>query len=410
MQKENLAKYFISTASKYLSAVEINKNRSNQHEFNGVSNIKQILGSEKLPNVLTKFLYLSDEESDVRLDSGTISWYDSRKNKPSRSAEFRLYYSENMAMREANEGDLLVIALRPNKSVMIIIAKSGSASEKQLLWLFGTAETSFKINTNLASTNVSYVSRLILRELGVNIDQEIETAVLEDMIQKFGNKFPSTSVFSAFCRQTLPFETPYNPDKVILRWLEHEEMLFRLFEKHLMQDQIAAGFKDIDEFIGLAKSVLNRRKSRVGHSFENHLQQIFTDKEVRFSEQAITENKSKPDFVFPEIELYHLIPQFKELKELVTILGAKYSCKDRWRQVLSEARFVDDKYLITIEPGITNSQTSEMRANKLQLIVPEEIHETYSTDQQEWLLSLDEFIWQLRQRQSRIFAMNIILK
>ena len=410
MQKENLAKYFISTATKYLSAVEINKNRSNQHEFNGVSNIKQILGSEKLLNIPTKFLYLSDEESDARLDSGIISWYDSRKNQPSRSAEFRLYYSENMAMREANEGDLLVIAVRPNKSVMIIIAKSGSASEKQLLWLFGTAETTFKINTNLASTSVSYVTRLILRELGVNVEQEIETTVLEDMIQKFGNKFPSTSVFSAFCRQTLPFETSYNPDQVVLRWLEQEEMLFRLFERHLMQDQITAGFKDIDEFIGLAKSILNRRKSRVGHSFENHLQQIFKDKKVRFSEQAVTENKSKPDFIFPEIKFYHLIPQCKELKGLVTILGAKYSCKDRWRQVLSEARYVDDKYLITIEPGITNSQTSEMMANDLQLIVPEEIHATYSTDQQEWLLSLDEFIWQLRQRQSRIYAMNMILK
>lgn len=410
MQKENLAKYFISTATKYLSAVEINKSRSNQHEFNGVSNIKEILGSEKLLNVPTKFLFLSDEESDARLDSGIISWYDSRKNKPSRSAEYRLYYSENMAMREANEGDLLVIALRPDKSVMVIISKSGSNSEKQLLWLFGTAETTFKINTNLASTKVSYVTRLILRELGVSVEQEIETPVLEDMIKKFGNKFPSTSVFSAFCRQTLPFEKPYNPDLTILRWLEQEEMLFRLFEKHLMQDQITSGFKDIEEFIGLAKSVLNRRKSRVGHSFENHLQQIFTDKEIRFSEQAITENKSKPDFVFPEIKFYHLIPQFKDLKEDVTILGAKYSCKDRWRQVLSEAKFVDEKYLITIESGITNSQTSEMRANKLQLIVPEEIHVTYSTDQQEWLLSLDEFIWQLRQRQSRIYAMNITLK
>jgi len=407
LQKENLSKYFISTAIKYLSAVEINKSRSNQHEFNGVSSIKQILGSEKLLNVSTKFLYLSDEESDVRSDSGTISWYDARENNPSRSAEFRLYYSENMAMREANEGDLLVIALCPDKSVMIIIAKSGSVSEKQLLWLFGTAETTFKINTNLASKSVSYITRFILRELGVNVEQEIEAVVLEDMIKEFGCKFPSTSVFSAFCRQTLPFEKPYNPDLAILRWLEHEEILFRLFEKHLMQDQITSGFKDIDEFIGLAKSVLNRRKSRVGHSFENHLRQIFIDTEVRFSEQAITENKSRPDFVFPEIKFYHLIPQFKDLKELVTILGAKYSCKDRWRQVLSEARYVDEKYVITIEPGITNSQTSEMMANDLQLIVPEEIHETYSKNQQGWLLSLDEFIGQLRHRQTKIYAMSI---
>ena len=90
MQKENLAKYFTATATKYISAVEINKSRSDQHEFNGVDSIKHILGSESLHNVPTKFIYLSDEESDARIDSGTISWYDARKNKPSRSAEFRL--------------------------------------------------------------------------------------------------------------------------------------------------------------------------------------------------------------------------------------------------------------------------------------------------------------------------------
>lgn len=171
MQTENLAKYFISTATKYLSAVEINDCRSNRYEFNEVSNIKQILGSEKLLNVPTQFLYLSDSdsESEELLDFGTISWYDARDNFPSQSKEYRLYYSENMAMNEADEGDLIVIALRPDKNVMIIIAKSESTSENQLLWLFGKAETTFKINTNLASISVSYSARFILRGLGVNV-------------------------------------------------------------------------------------------------------------------------------------------------------------------------------------------------------------------------------------------------
>jgi len=168
LQKENLAKYFISTATKYLSAVEINNSRSNQNEFSEVSNIKQILGCEKLLNVPTQFLYLSDDESEELLDFGTISWYDASESNPSQSSEFRLYYSENMAMSEADEGDLLVIALRPDKSVMIIIAKSGSTSENQLLLLFGTADTTFIINTNLASKSVNFSMRVILRGLGIN--------------------------------------------------------------------------------------------------------------------------------------------------------------------------------------------------------------------------------------------------
>ena len=146
---------------------EINNCRSNRHEFNEVSNIEQIFGSEKLLDVPTKFLYLSDEETEELLDFGTISWYDATENNPSRSAEFGLYCSENMAMKEANEGDLLVIALRPDKSVMIIIAKSESTSENQLIWLLGTAEENFKLNTDLASKSVSFSTRFILRGLGV---------------------------------------------------------------------------------------------------------------------------------------------------------------------------------------------------------------------------------------------------
>ena len=173
MQTENLAKYFLSTATKYISAVEIINSRSNRHEFNEVAKLEEIFGSEKRLDVPTQFLYLSDSESEELLDFGSISWYDVRENYPPRSSEFRLYYSENMAMSEADEGDLLVIALLPDKSVMIIIAKSESTSENQLLWLFGTAETCFKINTDLAAISVCYSARFILRGLGVNVSMPI---------------------------------------------------------------------------------------------------------------------------------------------------------------------------------------------------------------------------------------------
>jgi hypothetical protein len=114
VQTENLAKYFLSTATKYISAVEIINSRSNRHEFNEVAKLEEIFGSEKRLDVPTQFLYLSDSESEELLDFGSISWYDARENYPPRSSEFRLYYSENMAMSEADEGDLLVIALLPD--------------------------------------------------------------------------------------------------------------------------------------------------------------------------------------------------------------------------------------------------------------------------------------------------------
>ena len=109
-----------------------------------------------------------DIEVQDFFDIGSISWYDARENCTSCSEKFGLFYSENIVMCKADEGDLLIIALRPDKSVMIIIAKSETSAENRLLWLFGAAETTFKINANLASKDVNINTRYILRELDIN--------------------------------------------------------------------------------------------------------------------------------------------------------------------------------------------------------------------------------------------------
>jgi hypothetical protein len=59
------------------------------------------------------------------------------------------------------------------------------------------------------------------------------------------------------------------------------------------------------------------------------------------------------------------------------MLGSKSSCKDRWRQVLSETERIPHKHLLTLEPGISENQTDEMRAKLLQLVLPASLHTTY---------------------------------
>ena len=81
------------------------------------------------------------------------------------------------------------------------------------------------------------------------------------------------------------------------------------------------------------------------------------------------------------------------------MLGAKSTLKDRWRQVLSEAARIEEKHLLTLEPGVSENQTDEMCAKRLQLIVPRPLHQTYRTTQQTWLMSLSDFISVLRERQ-----------
>ena len=81
------------------------------------------------------------------------------------------------------------------------------------------------------------------------------------------------------------------------------------------------------------------------------------------------------------------------------MLGVKSTCKDRWRQVLAEANRIKTKHLFTLEPGISENQTTEMQYSNLRLILPQPLHETYSTAQQVWLMNLEGFINLVRDRQ-----------
>jgi hypothetical protein len=83
------------------------------------------------------------------------------------------------------------------------------------------------------------------------------------------------------------------------------------------------------------------------------------------------------------------------------MLGAKSTCKDRWRQVLSEAERIQQKHLLTLEPGISENQTDEMKTKRLQLVVPSSIHETYREKQRQWLMNVGEFIGLVEARQTQ---------
>ncbi|MBQ7557668.1 MAG: restriction endonuclease, partial [Lachnospiraceae bacterium] len=109
------------------------------------------------------------------------------------------------------------------------------------------------------------------------------------------------------------------------------------------------------------------------------------------------ENKSRPDFIFPSIKLYH---DEGYPADQLTMLGSKTSAKDRWRQVLEEADRIERKHLITLEGAISENQTNEMISRHLQLVVPKEIHETFSESQQSWLYSVDDFLREVRERQA----------
>ena len=401
MKAGYLSEYFTGIAAKHLSVVEADAARSHQHEFNGVDGLKQIFGEAVGKKTYkARFIYLTDDDEPVVSD-GLVTWYDAREKHPTRS-EHRLYFPTTGVSECAAEGDLLVIGRRPDDSVLVVIAENSSTIANQVQWLFGLTDLDrpgFSIREELETgrDRIEFASRFILENIGIEVASTEET-YLENMIEMFSGAFPTTREFSAYARSTMQGISPKDdPDVAVMAWMDREEVLFRTLEKHLIADRLAKGFdSDTDGFVAFSLSVQNRRKSRVGFAFENHLEQVFMECGIRYSRAAMTENRSKPDFLFPGSKEYH-DSAFDPLR--LTMLGVKSSCKDRWRQVLSEAARIEKKHLLTLEAAISISQTDEMQSQKLQLVLPKAIHSTYLPQQQAWLMNLTCFMDLVRGRQ-----------
>ena len=237
------------------------------------------------------------------------------------------------------------------------------------------------------------------RPIEINrVSREIrEVHAIDTFISGLSVEFPAASEMSAASR-TIQYEVNLNrhlikkdPDKMLLLWTEEEYRLFRALEHARYGQKVSAGFTSVDDFVTMANQVLNRRKSRAGKSLENHLAAIFDENRIRYTPQAVTEGNKKPDFLFPSEEAYH--DMTFPIGKLCT-LAAKTTCKDRWRQILNEANRLRDenKYLCTMQQGISAAQMDEMQAEKVILVVPKAYHKTYPADRQSRIWTIGRFI------------------
>ena len=404
MSRGSLNEYYSGIGFKRLRATEVDPATSHGHEFQGISALRNLFGTER-QELKANILYLSNNiEDGILTQSGKLKWYDSRERDPKRSPEYRLYYQANVTIvqEHAEPGDLVVIGRKPDSSVDVLIAEAGSTFERQLLWLFSIDELEFGENFQIKELNhgesIGIADKIILENIGIEVHLHGEN-YLSDMLYRFGELFPDTRTFSAYAREKSPAESSLDdPDSVLLEWIESEEMLFRAMEKHLVSERLNQGFAgDVDGFIDYSLSVLNRRKSRAGQAAENHLEYIFKESGIFYSRGKVTENRSRPDFLFPGVEYYH-DPDF--IQKRLFMLGVKTTCKDRWRQILAEAKRIATKHLFTLEPAISVHQTLEMCSNQVQLVLPAKLHRTYTSEQQASLIDLQGFLSLVKERQS----------
>lgn len=113
--------YLKQSCIKTLTAVEAERNRSNQHEFNGVTQLKQIFGLNRI---------ISDAEFSIRGTdislTDTITWYDARENTPDRS-EHRLYFRDNYVMDHARAGDNIIVGLDKFDKIHVILIQQNTS-------------------------------------------------------------------------------------------------------------------------------------------------------------------------------------------------------------------------------------------------------------------------------------------
>ena len=402
MNKGHLSDYFQGVAVKQLSRVDANPKISNQHEVGTTREMRNFLGENHQQKFDASYIWLGEEQDGFSV-SDFVTHYDTRLNQPNRSAEWRLYYSSNVVTGLMKEGDTLFLAKRPGDVLLFIVVPAESTIESQLLWLFGfDSQPGLKFSAQQYSgdndSTLDFAARFVLDELGIEFEDPNANS-LDSLIERFGLVFPTTKDFSGLARLTLPeVRAEEFPDVALMAWLDHEEAMFRRLERRIVSARIEQGFLtsdgvDVDGFLSFSLSVQNRRKSRMGQSFEHHLAAVFDACGIAYVKGGKTERNNKPDFLFPGQAAYS-DTEFPPNR--LAMLAAKSVCKERWRQILPEADRISAKHLVTLEPSISSAQTDQMQAHSVQLVVPLPIQPSYSRAQGDWLWSVERFVTHVR--------------
>lgn len=231
-------------------------------------------------------------------------------------------------------------------------------------------------------------------------DQRVQPAALiTGFIQSIGSTFPNTETMAHvgrdFADRTNPLLRRRRWDDQLLEWVRMEYEIFRAVERHFFLQEDARQWADVDRFLATANSMMNRRKARAGKSLEHHVAAMLTRSGIPFTPQALTEDGHVADFLLPSVEAYHS-PTFPA--DDLIFLAAKTTCKDRWRQILTETSKIPVKHLLTLQQTLSVDQLQQMYHHAVHLVVPQLYHSGYPTVAGAHVWSVDDFVKMLQAR------------
>lgn len=314
------------------------------------------------------------EWHDGRITDSVITWYGQAKS------EYRLtrFGKDFPFLIPDTVGDLL-----------ILIPKNNSEFNAYVL------DQDEDIEEVVASLGVQPFDHWAVYQNGVARVESVDEC-LEKQFQMFAKDvavFPSGEAFSVATRRMLEhcfggFSTE-SVDYQLLKYYSTEYRLFQVVERRVCQAEIGRLFKDVDDFLHTAASIMNRRKSRAGRSLENHVDYIFNQAKIPHEMRPRVDGR--PDIIIPNREAY--LDSAYPVEKLL-VIGVKTTCKDRWRQVLNEGKRVPNKHILTLQPGISSNQLKEMHAAGIKLIVPQKLKDEYPKNHPLSILSIEDFLGQ----------------
>lgn len=251
-----------------------------------------------------------------------------------------------------------------------------------------------------ASLGVEVVDRWVLFGSNEANPRLAEGECLDQRYSKFVSDlkaFPSTLVFSEEAQDALIQCSRGFLDQLIddqlIGLVRTEYELFKRVESVLCLDQISQKFAAIDQFLEVAQSILQRRKSRAGKSLENHVEYLLREARLPFERQS-TVDGTRPDILIPGKSCYD-DPNWP--LEKLFVLGIKTTCKDRWRQVTQEAPRISKKYILTLQNGVTSTQLDQMNRLNVSLVVPKDLHSYYPRGFEGQVLTVCAFVDKIKQ-------------
>lgn len=411
MKWGDLQKLFRGVAWKRLTPHEVDPKVSNGHEFQGVGKLRDLLGTNTSERLPTTYILLQEDSEPEVLELWS-KWYDARANNPDRSAEWRLYYPSDAGAIQAtmSAGDLMVAAVTRNGHMLIFLAEAGSNRERELEVMFGIADDrveQLQLIPFNAPSPLDFTTASLLERLGLPFDVEPEgdgTAVIAEIVEllemQHPEKLPTGRVIADMVRKHVSgIDALTDPDDALFRWLETEAAVYKGWEDRKIARRLREGFvepdgtADVEAFREFAMALRQSRVSRAGGALQYHIQAVLRQWDIPHVMEPKVDGGESPDFLFPSVEAYS-DPEFPAAK--LRMLAAKYTAKDRWRQVLNEAARIERKHLLTREPAISDTQRGLMERASLTLVIPEAVRRRYGADAQNGILSVRGFLVELK--------------